>query len=360
MWKILKYGLLGWIVLRVVTAPFYWPYLRMLWVFNVRVAAPQFDPPSSESEARLQDVEYLATLLDYDRSFDETERAAFTDKLTDLRANVETLSDAGFYLGVAEAVALADNGHTNVSYRAQYTQFETIGARLYRFADGVFIVSTAPEHEAFLGRKVLAIEGVPVDSVRERLRPYRGGNTVWRDLYSLLIVESPELLEATGLSSSPDHITMTLEADDGERMEVQFDGRPLDGDADVPGRRGWQSLVPGGATRGFENWVHVADAGRGQLPNYLREPDVPTSYALPKGGLYIRALPGFQAGERPIKSAYRNMLAEHSDGSLDYLVVDFRLRDGGGAGVFRECDGAGRCELCRAVQLCDTDLCSTL
>ena len=329
MWKILKYGLLGWIALSVVTAPLYWPYLRMLWIFNIRVAAPQFDPPSSESEARLQDVEYLATLIDYDRSFDETERVAFTDKLTNLRANVETLSDAGFYLGIAEAVALADNGHTNVSYRAQYTQFETIGARLYRFSDGVFIVSTAPEHEAFLGRKVLAIEGTPVDSVRERLRPYRGGNTVWRDLYSLLIVESPELLEATGLSSSPDHITMTLEADDGTIDQVRFAGRPLDDDADVPGRRGWQSLVPGGATHGFENWIHVADAGRGQLPNYLREPDVPTSYALPNDGLYIRALPGFQAGERSIKSVYRDVLAEHPDGSLDYLVVDFRLHDGG-------------------------------
>ncbi|MEL6378543.1 MAG: hypothetical protein AAFR69_12235 [Pseudomonadota bacterium] len=46
-------------------------------------------------------------------------------------------------------------------------------------------------------------------------------------------------------------------------------------------------------------------------------------------GLYIRAIPGVGSKEKPIKTLYDGILAPYDDGSLDYLVVDFRLHDGG-------------------------------
>ncbi|MEP1142937.1 MAG: hypothetical protein ABJH52_04400, partial [Henriciella sp.] len=137
MKKVLKYGLIGWAVLSVLTFPLYWPFIRMFWVFLPSVEKPAFEPPASTYEARLQDLDYLSTVLRYDRSFSDTAEQTFLAKLEDMENGAEEMTEAQFYLGVAEAMALADNGHTNVSYRPQYTAFNTIGARLYQFQDGV-------------------------------------------------------------------------------------------------------------------------------------------------------------------------------------------------------------------------------
>jgi len=329
MWKFLKYGFLAWVPLSVVTAPLYWPYLRMIWVFNARVAPPDYDEPSSELEARRQDLDYLSTLTDYDRSFSDDARAGFSAALEALDARIDGLSEAGFYLAIAEAVALADNGHTNISYRPQYARFGTIGARLYEFEDGLYVVSAVSDEDHTVGRKVVRINGQPIEEARAALRRFRGGNEQWRDLYSTLILESPELFAAATGAGETTSVTLELESETGDREEVTFDAiAPADG-FDPPSRSAWQTLVPGALPTGDAAWSHALEAEGAVLPRYLTAPDQALSYTMPSGGLYIRALPGFAVGGQSIAQAYREMLADHAEGILDYLVVDFRLHDGG-------------------------------
>ncbi|MFK7828310.1 MAG: hypothetical protein AB8B57_00900 [Congregibacter sp.] len=329
MKKILKYGFFGWLILSVLGAPFYWPYLRMIWVFNPIVSAPKYEAPSSEVEARQQDVDYLSTLLQYDRAFSEAGKEAFTEKLAVINSDLANMSAAQFYLAIAEAVALADNGHSNISNRPQYTEFNTIGARLHAFSDGVYIVSAAPDKRQTLGRRVVAVEDTAIEVLRKQLRKYRGGNETWRDLYSTFIIESPELLAAAGHADSSDSIELTLESESGDLERVEFKGLALGGMENIGWRGAWQALVPGGAATGFSGWAHISETNGLRLPRYLTNLAEPLSYALKNNGLYIRALPGFAAGDQSIKEAYKAMLADHPDNSLDYLVVDFRLHDGG-------------------------------
>ena len=330
MWKFIKYAFIGWILLIIVTAPLYWPYARMWWVFMPSVAAANYDPPASEAEARRQDADYLSTLTKYDRAFSDSARESFAAHIAEIEAAAEELSSAQFYLGIAEAVALADNGHTNVSIYPQHTDFKTIGARLYRFRDGVFIVSAAPDKAAYLGQRVIAIDGAPIEALISDLGRYRGGNEAWRDLHSLYIIESPELFAASGHGTSAEALELTLESNAGALENVRFEGLLPDDPEGMGWRSAWHSLIPTGATKGFEGWRHVSSEGDAeQLPRYLVNPSEPLSYALDEGGLYIRALPGFRAGDQSIQQAYNAMLADHQDESLDYLVVDFRLHDGG-------------------------------
>jgi len=294
MWKFLKYGFLAWVPLSVVTAPLYWPYLRMIWVFNARVAPPDYDEPSSELEARRQDLDYLSTLTDYDRSFSDDARAGFSAALEALDARIDGLSEAGFYLAIAEAVALADNGHTNISYRPQYARFGTIGARLYEFEDGLYVVSAVSDEDHTVGRKVVRINGQPSEEARAALRRFRGGNEQWRDLYSTLILESPELFAAATGAGETTSVTLELESETGDREEVTFDAiAPADG-FDPPSRSAWQTLVPGALPTGDAAWSHALEAEGAVLPRYLTAPDQALSYTMPSGGLYIRALPGFE------------------------------------------------------------------
>lgn len=329
MLKILKYGFIGWVVLSILTFPFYWPFARMWWVFMPNVASPDFDPPATVTEARLQDIEYLTTLTKYDRAFSDQAKLDFAETLETLGKTADTMSDAEFYLGLAEAVALGDNGHTNISYRPQYSEFNTIGARLYAFSDGVYVVGAAPDKVDTIGRRVDAIDGTPIEQLQASLHPYRGGNETWRTLYSTLILESPELLAAAGQAASPDKLDLTLLSDEGLPEIVSFEGRDAENPDDLPWRSAWQTLIPDPENPAYQGWRHAMDLDSASLPRYLTQPWDVLDYELENGGYYIRALPGFKVGEQSIKGAYKSILSDIPDGSLDYLVVDFRLHDGG-------------------------------
>ncbi len=329
MMKILKYGFIGWIVLSIITLPFYWPYLRMMWVFNPNVAAPKYETPTTETEARLQDIDYLSKLTDYDRAFSEAARTAFTVKLSAMRETAEDMDDAEFYLNVAEAVALADNGHTNISAYPQYTNFSTIGVRLYSFKDGVFILDADAEKVDTLGRRVVSVEGIPIEDVQAALTKYRGGNQTWRMLHSLFLIESPQLLAASGYAKSPDQIELALASKTGETETFQFAGLSADNPDDLPWRSAWETLTPSSGAPHAASWSHVMSEDGAAMPRYLTDTSNPLSYTLDGNGFYIRALPGFKAGDQSIKGAYKAILSEHAKASLDYLVVDFRIHDGG-------------------------------
>lgn len=79
------------------------------------------------------------------------------------------------------------------------------------------------------------------------------------------------------------------------------------GKADQPGRNAWQTLIPGDANPVHDGWPHVLQAGGVALPTYLTGTSAPLSYPLDGNGFYIRALPGFSAGEQSIKGAYKAM-----------------------------------------------------
>lgn len=329
MLKILKYIVIAWIVLSIVTFPFYWPFARMMWVFMPNIPAADYEAPATTIEARLQDIDYLSKLTDYDRSFTQDAQSAFADSINKMRQSAAELSEAEFYMAIAEAVALADNGHTNISYRPQYAEFKTIGARLYTFEDGVYILSTWPDKADALGQRVLSVEGMPISDVQAQLGKYRGGNEAWRTLYSTFLLEAPALLHAAGIAKSAEHIELTIEDASGETRSVRFEGLPAETSSEIPRRSAWHTLVPGGGSAGFTDWAHVHSNSDERLLNYLTNTSVPNSYSLENNGLYIRALPGFRAGDQPIKTAYKSILSEHAEGSLDYLVVDFRIHDGG-------------------------------
>ncbi|MEO1661810.1 MAG: hypothetical protein AAFR51_12530 [Pseudomonadota bacterium] len=329
MKKILKYGLIGWLVLSVLTFPFYWPFIRMFWVFVPTVEKPDYELPASAYEARLQDLDYLSTVLRYDRSFSETATHSFTAKLEQMKTSAEAMSDAQFYLGLAEAMAFADNGHTSVSYRPQYTQFNTIGARLYEFDDGVYVVAAAPDKAETVGRRVIAVDGTPIAALQSDMSAYKGGNEDWRKLYSIFLIESPDLMAAAGKAASSDRMTLTFDAGAGASEQVSFDGVLAENPDDLPWRAAWHTLSP--ELSGFlaDGGSHALGSDVARLPKYLTAPGEPLSYSLDQNGLYIRALAGFTAGDQSIGKAYKAMLAEYPKGSLDYLVVDFRLHDGG-------------------------------
>ncbi|MEM1402915.1 MAG: hypothetical protein AAGG55_06250 [Pseudomonadota bacterium] len=329
MRKALKYIGIGLLVLSIVSLPFAWPFIRMIWVFMPRIPAPAYAEPATVAEARLQDIDYLSTLTQYDRSFSESARDNFAEALASLTERAASLSDAEFYLAIAEAIALADNGHTGVTSMPQYTKFATIGARLYNFADGLFVVAANAETADTVGRKVIAVNGMETQALQDKIGRFRGGSAVWRKLHTSYLIESPELLAAAGFGDSSKWVDLTLEDAAGNSRVVRFDALERDVSEEHSWRSAFYTIIPGLSTGESPDWTHALDGEDPPLPTYMTSMSEALHYDLENNGLYIRALPGFAVGEDSIERAYESILDSYPAGGLDYLVVDFRLHDGG-------------------------------
>lgn len=187
-----------------------WSLIRQIVTFHPLIVPRIGFAPSSESEARLQDLDYLGTLLEYDRSFDEKARKQFLQLLSKGKEEVETMSPASLYLLAAKAAALADNGHTGINLLTVQREFNSTGARYFHFRDGLYVVRALAENEQLIGARLLEIDGQPIDSVLADLNSYFGGADGWRQMQALLLLESPELLHAVGIANSPTSYTLTV------------------------------------------------------------------------------------------------------------------------------------------------------
>ncbi|MEM1037475.1 MAG: hypothetical protein AAGI14_12025 [Pseudomonadota bacterium] len=329
MLKILKYIFIIWLVITVVGAPFYYPYARMVWVFNPMVSQPSYDTPATPTDARLQDIDYLRKFTSYDRAFTEDQEASFQQALDSLEGRAADLSDAEFYMQIAKAVGLPDNGHTNLSSRPQNTDFNTLGVRFYEFSDGLYIVEATSDYTHLLGQRVVSMESRPIEDVFSSLAPFKGGNEAWKRLAGPKLMQSPVLMNAVGLAEAPDRLTIEVEDADGKRTIETISAAYAEDPSAVPSRYAYYSLLPGEDDKTNRTWRHMSDAANVTPPRYLQSQDDLLHYDLPGNGYYIRSLGGFVAGDLSIPKAYNQMTSGLAEASLDYLVVDFRINDGG-------------------------------
>ena len=139
------------------------PIALVIGVFVLRFIPfpPQADypPPADQIEAYRQDLEFLRRFPDYDWTFDDDEEADFQRVIDDLESGLDTLSNAQFELGVARAVAQADNVHTNVSPISRRGRVNALPMRFAWFADGVYVVLADDAHLDLLGARIRTIEG---------------------------------------------------------------------------------------------------------------------------------------------------------------------------------------------------------
>ena len=141
-------------------------------IYSPNPQSADFPEPANAAEARHQDIAYFRHYLDLDRSYTAETRAVANGILTDLEANLDNLSDAGFQLAIARAVAAADNGHSNI-WLAKFSRAHgRIPLRFYWFSDGLYVVRAQPELSDLVGARLLAVNGVDVETAATLLQEF--------------------------------------------------------------------------------------------------------------------------------------------------------------------------------------------
>ena len=288
---------------------------------------PKADVPAAASlrDRNLQDLAHLRRLPEVERSFTAQSRAAFDQAVTALEAKAGELDRAGLAMAAAKAVALADNGHTNVLGLAGDRGFNAVPIRLGWFADGLFVIATAEDRQHLLGGQVLGVNGHRTEALAEALRPYVGGpaNLAREFVPNFLI--SPELLHAAGLAATTDGSSFEMRFADGAVGSVELVAKA----ATRPShdRFVWPSdnLSPPGRSSG---WRHVLDGVA--LPAYLTLLDANYWHDFPANDLlYVQINRVGDQGSIGLSAYLSGMLDEAAKKPIRNAIVDLRFNPGG-------------------------------
>jgi hypothetical protein len=297
-------------------------YLR----YGGTLPPPSYPAPRDAAEANRQDLDYLAGLTRVDRSFSPEASARFADKVRALHARADSLSRAGLFLGVAEAVALADNAHTNVNPAMWRALFDSLPVRFVWFADGLYVVRATADHADLLGAHVLAIDGIEPARWAEIARRFFGGTPEHARSLSALIMEAPAILHEIDNRAPGERVVLRVQDGTGRERAVEIAAMPRE---DAPpmvkaGRVALAEPLPG--EKAGEWRALLADPPR--VPAVLSEPEK-TLYAEREEGDRVLYLHLWQIRES-VPGSLANALRE-ALGPLQWrrIVLDLRFNAGG-------------------------------
>ncbi len=190
----------------------------LLWAFTALFLNAQ----SSSIDSRTKDLSFVATQLpNLDPNFfSNLSPVEFQQAVNNLQASLGTLTDAQFYVGLAQLVALPGDAHTYL-YLGNAPGFQTLPLHLRWLADGVFVTSAGPEYTPALGSRLIAVGGLPVDDVIQRLGtviPHE--NDQWLHYAAQTYLVQQQTLEGLGIIPEGFGAQMTFQRLDGTEFNL--------------------------------------------------------------------------------------------------------------------------------------------
>ena len=167
-------------------------------------AASNGVPASAPAELAEDLAVYRRDFLDRDRAFSPAARSEAAARLAALAQSTGPVDPVDVAVELSRIAALADNGHTECFTWAMAEHFARVPLEIIRFGDGYWVIGGDAKHEDLFGLRLDAVDGHPIDGVRDALRPLIGGVPAFRDDALVPFLRSPPVLHAVGVARAPD------------------------------------------------------------------------------------------------------------------------------------------------------------
>jgi uncharacterized protein (TIGR03437 family) len=263
---------------------------------------------SSTVDSRTQDLSFVASQLpNLDRNFFSTlSRSEFQQAVNKLQANIGTLTDAQFYVGLAQLVAMVGDAHTYL-YLSNTPGFQMLPLHLRWLDDGVFVTSAGPEYTAALGTRLIAVGGLPIDDVIGRLGtviPHE--NDQWLHYVAQTYLLQQQTLEGLGVIPEGFPAHMTFQSLDGSEFSLAL-------------------------TASSESRTSLLSADTGTIPDYLQNTSANYwfTYSAANRMLYFKYNICANDPSKPFSTFAATLLSTVDSNPIDTLVFDFRGNTGG-------------------------------
>ena len=148
----------------------------------------------------------------HDNLFSHLPEAEWNQSLNLLIQHTSELSDMQIRAGITELLARVGDGHTlPYAYFSGSKKDQMLPLGFFHFEDGIFVVSASKDYQHLVGKKLLAINQIPVKQVLQALEPYisrdNSMNLKWMAASSLSFVW---MLDYAGVVTQPSEIMLTL------------------------------------------------------------------------------------------------------------------------------------------------------
>lgn len=260
---------------------------------------------------RRADLDFVAHQLPalHPNFFTKVSREIYQQTAAALDAKLSTATDAEFYTGIAQLIAMGSDAHTSLNVSAAPFQFFPL--RLRWFADGVFVTRASTRYTEALAARLVGIGDTPVDRVLERIAtviPHE--NDYWLHYLAPNYLINQTILQGLGLAPETSTTPLTFQSLGGREFTLHIDtmSAPLvlavaETDGPIP-------LYQQNATNNY--WYTY-------LPNDRL--------------LYFRYNACVEMPSRPFASFAAALLSTLDANPVDTLVFDIRLNPGGNSGL---------------------------
>lgn len=156
--------------------------------------------------------------------FHATTEPAFQAAADDLATRAPGLSQDQLLVGLMRFVNLLGEreGHSGIFTldTANARTFHVFPLYLYQFSDGLFVVA-APKNKSLIGSRLLAIDGMPVDAIRQKVWPLvpRDNDATRLDRFMSFMLTA-EVLHGLGLRPGVGPARFTLQKPGGAPQDV--------------------------------------------------------------------------------------------------------------------------------------------
>ncbi|MDX1636619.1 MAG: hypothetical protein R3281_01535 [Balneolaceae bacterium] len=173
--------------------------------------------------------------------------------------NKSPLTYSTFYSQVFRIIALAKDGHTDAYPKKASDTRYALPAKFIVFPEGLYVVAAAPELKHLLGKEVLKIEDVPMETAMDKLRDIVPSDNEWGKKELLEdYIRMPALLKAVGIDNEQDDIQFTMRGEtDSTSAETVASGAAEDALPVGPPRR----PLP-------EGWIDIRTVKNASLPDW--------------------------------------------------------------------------------------------
>lgn len=268
-----------------------------------------------------EDLHTLASELPrlHKNPFYRASREDFDRAVEALEARIPRLERHQVIVGFTRLVAMLNDAHTTLAVGDSQVGFHALPLRLYFFSDGLFIRAAAPEYRDLVGARVIQIgqvtSNVALDSMASAISHE---NMFWVKQLAPRFLAMPEVLDAFGISSGVDQVSMVVEQK-GQRRTVAVKPAPGPIAADLH-----STTTPAG-------WVDMADGAPAGPPLWQRRPDEIywREYVADSHTLYIcyRAVADRQAQSNEV--FFQSAFAFADSARVEHVILDLRENGGG-------------------------------
>jgi hypothetical protein len=143
----------------------------ILTLFTAMLLCSISSAQQDKSQAWKSDIEYLKAELPkrHKNLFFKIDKTTFEGKLDELSNTLSNKIDSEIVISLQQIIAEMGDDHTSIEYQQILQSAGIFPLSLYWFSDGLYVLSTLNKYESALGKRITAINDVPIAEVTARL-----------------------------------------------------------------------------------------------------------------------------------------------------------------------------------------------